>query len=349
MIIEFVSSSGLVLDHKRFDATTIKIGRAYDNDLIVHDPHVDALHLKLSYDSEREGFWYEDLNSVNGTQLFRSKENRHRKVPANFVCSGDTLCVGKTRLKIRSREQDVPAAVKISAWDKFLTLCGNIWFVAIQCILLIALETYSLFIGDPRPDKLGSKFLEAIDVLFLIIAYSLVWAFIARVQKSEPRLLVHASLICSYLLLVSFIDLVKPIFYFNFQLVHFSAFIEWVLDSALLFLIIWSSLYLATELKKVLRFLMAALLPFGFLLSLVVNVIQRPEFRSTPNYDSLVVAPRWQWREGIDRDSYITNTAELYQEVDAEPGLELENEALKVDVELVAPLQEPEENVEESN
>ncbi len=312
MIIEKVSNSGIVLEHFQFNAGTIKIGRAYDNDLILHDVHVDAGHLKLSYDGEHEGFWFEDLGSVNGTQVVRSKENKNKKVPANFISSGDILCVGKTRLKVRSRVQDVPQAVKISTWDKLLSLSGNIWCVVIQCSLLVGLETLNQFLNDPRKDKLGSKFLESLDILFFVVGYAVVWSFIARVQKSEPRILVHASLIAWCLLLISIFDLSASIFYFNFNIAKQAAVINLLVNSVAIFGIVWLSLYLATELKKTMRFLLAMLIPFGMALSLIVNVIQRPEFRPLPRYDSLVVAPKWQWRDGIDYKTYIQDSASLY-------------------------------------
>lgn len=313
MIIEKVSNSGVVLEHFQFNSGSIRIGRAYDNDLILHDVHVDGSHLKLSYDEEREGFWFVDLGTLNGTQLVRSKENRHRKVPANFICSGDILCLGKTLLKVRSRVQDVPAAIKISGWDKLLSLSGRIWFVVLQCVLLVGLETLNQFYNEPREDKLGSKFLEAIDVLFVVIAYAVVWAFIARVQKAEPRIWVHASLIAWCLLLVSIFDLTQGVIFFNLQLADYAAFINLIFNSLCIFVIVWASLYLATELKKGLRFLLAMLVPFGLVLSMVVSIIQRPDFRPYPEYDSLVVPPAWQWVDGISRDEYVEATAGLYR------------------------------------
>lgn len=312
MIIEKVSNSGVVLEHFQFASGAIKIGRAYDNDLILHDVHVDASHLKLSYDEEREGFWFEDLGTVNGTQVIRSKENKHRKVPANFICSGDTLCLGKTWLKVRSRVQDVPGAVKISRWDKLLSLSGRVWFVSLQCLLLVGMETLNQFYNDPRKDKLGSKFLESIDLLFIVIAYAVIWAFVARVQKAEPRLWVHASLIAWCLLVIAFFDLAQDVILFNFQLADYAAYINLVVNCLVIFAIVWASLYLATELKKLLRFLLAMLVPFGLVLGMVVNIIQRPEFRPFADYDSRVVPPAWQWREGVTREQFIHATAVLY-------------------------------------
>lgn len=312
MIIEKVSRSGIVLEHFQFNAETIRIGRAYDNDLILHDVHVDGSHLKLSYDDEREGFWFEDLGTTNGTQVVRGKENRHKRVPANFISSGDTLCVGKTWLKVRSRVQDVPAAIKISVWDRVLSLSGSIWTVTILCLTLVCMESLNQFLNDPRTDKLGSKILESFDLIFIIIVYGVVWAFIARVQKMEPRLLVHASLVAWCLLIIAIFDLVEPIIYFNLLLTRYSAFFNLLVNSICMFAIVWISLYLATELKKVLRFLLAILIPFGLSLSLLVGIIQKPEFRPFPEYDSLVVAPEWQWREGLSHEEFIQASSALY-------------------------------------
>ena len=313
MIIEKVSRSGAVLDHFQFTKSSINIGRAYDNDLILHDVHVEGSHLSLNYDDANEGFWFKDLGSVNGTQVIRSKENKHKKVPDSFICSGDTLCIGKTYLKVRSRVQDVPASLKISVWDKALSISGSIWCVSLICLALLGLETLDQFISDPRMNKLGSKALESLNLLFIVIGYGVGWAFVARVQKMEPRLLVHASLVGWCMLFFSAFGLLEPIIYFNFDATDYAPLINFVVKSVALFLVVWTSVYLATELKKVFRFLLASLIPIGLLLGLIVGIFQKPEFVRFPQYDSIVVSPAWQWRDEITRDEYIEKAAALYR------------------------------------
>ena len=194
MIIEKVSRSGAVLDHYQYPNGSIKIGRGYNNNLILHDIYVEDSHITLSYDESSDGFWFEDLGSVNGTQVIRGAENKNKKVPENYINSGDTLCLGKTWLRVRSRVQDVPPAIKISLWDKVLGIVGSLWCLSLVCCALVALKAVDVYISDPRMDKLGSKVLESLNLLFVVIAYGVVWALIARVQRVEPRLLVHCSL-----------------------------------------------------------------------------------------------------------------------------------------------------------
>jgi len=324
MIIEKVSRSGVVLDHFQFANGTIKVGRAYDNDLILHDVYVEDKHISLHYDEANSGFWFEDLGSTNGTQVERSQENKHKKVPPNFINSGDTLCLGKTWLKVRSRVQDVPAAVKISLWDKALGVSGSPWCITFICLVLLVLETLDQFISDPRVDKLGSKTLESFNLLFIVIGYGVVWAFIARVQKSEPRLLVHASLVAWCMLFFSLVDFLKPIVYFNTSLVNYIGLIDLLINSLAIFLVVWASLYLATELKKLYRLMLAALIPFGLMLGLIVERVQKPEYVGYPQYDSIVVPPEWQLGSGITRQQYLENADDLYSR--AEKALkELDN------------------------
>ncbi len=76
----------------------IRVGRAYENDVILDDPHVAAHHLSLSMDEN--GTWFaQDMGSINGLYLSRGRQKQSRiKLTEDTV-----ITVGGTLLRVRSR------------------------------------------------------------------------------------------------------------------------------------------------------------------------------------------------------------------------------------------------------
>ena len=67
VIIEIFKTSGFRGDYKVFEGSAIKIGRGYQNDLILSDPYVSADHAVLRIGED--GWVLEDLQSENGTSV----------------------------------------------------------------------------------------------------------------------------------------------------------------------------------------------------------------------------------------------------------------------------------------
>lgn len=81
--IEVLSRKHDVVSRQRATASTVTIGRAYDNDLVFDDPHMAAHHLRLARDDD--GIWFvEDLGSINGIHV---DGVRHQRV----VLDDDTI------------------------------------------------------------------------------------------------------------------------------------------------------------------------------------------------------------------------------------------------------------------
>ena len=65
MWIEVLSRNGDVVARERIDTAEARVGRAFDNDVVVDDPHVAPHHLRIHRGEDGE-LVAEDLNSLNG-------------------------------------------------------------------------------------------------------------------------------------------------------------------------------------------------------------------------------------------------------------------------------------------
>ena len=106
VLLEILDQRGGVRSRTRLSSFPASIGRAYDNDVIVDDPHVDPHHFRLT-ELEDGTLAADDLGSVNG--LFRGKSKQ--RVPRIPLSSGIELRIGRTMLRFRALDDPVPEAV----------------------------------------------------------------------------------------------------------------------------------------------------------------------------------------------------------------------------------------------
>lgn len=95
--LELLSRGGDVLHRQRFDALPIRLGRAYDNDVILDDAHTGAHHAVIEADPQGAPV-LRDLGSRNGTIS-------NGKRQASVALDGDAVArLGHTRVRVRGAD-----------------------------------------------------------------------------------------------------------------------------------------------------------------------------------------------------------------------------------------------------
>ena len=142
LIVEVVNRIGHVTERHRFEDFPIKVGRNYQNDLILPDVHISPNHL-LIHESE-QGWTVEDLDSHNGIQL---KTHSTGTTP-NHAASGDDIIIGKTRLRLFSPWHPVTTTHPLPLTDEIAQLFNRPYIA-----LLILFVTLFVFIMDEANRK----------------------------------------------------------------------------------------------------------------------------------------------------------------------------------------------------
>src|SRR5579863_989254 len=97
--VEILSRQLGVIARHRCAGPEIRIGRGYENDIVLDDPYVAAAHLRITRSADGV-LMAEDLGSANGLFVGTSKERVRRA-----IIEGDhTLRVGHTLLRIREAD-----------------------------------------------------------------------------------------------------------------------------------------------------------------------------------------------------------------------------------------------------
>lgn len=224
-----MKDSGRRADYKVFNNLVIRIGRGYDNDLIISDPYVSDRHCVIR--SHDGGFLLEDLSSLNGTwlqsfsspkdlnqtrslkekvlNLFRRKlktDDGKQKVSVNIpLRSGDHILIGQTRLRFVVPSHGVDPArpiVKPSAFFEEISQSWRAWgLVAAAMVLAVVIEHLQSY-----KNLSVSKFISVGIGLFLVLlVWAGIWSFIGWLVKRNAFFNAHLSWVALFFLVTTLV------------------------------------------------------------------------------------------------------------------------------------------------
>ncbi len=198
--IEILSRHRDVAARHRCEGAEVHIGRAYDNDVIVDDPYVAARHLRVFRDADGT-LVAEDLGSANGL-FFDDDERRQPRV----VIDGDRpLRIGRTHLRIRETDHAI-AAERLSApstrtWPRAVGLAS----------IVLVVELVSLWLGETSEPQLYRYLLPALILAVLTLAWTTLWAILARIFAGQARFERHLVIALSMLLAFSVYETIADV------------------------------------------------------------------------------------------------------------------------------------------
>lgn len=176
MWVEVLSRHGEVATRIRIAGDEARIGRAFDNDVVVDDPHVAPHHLRVLRAEDGE-LLAEDLGSLNG--LFAEHGgDRAQRVP---LSKSPGVRIGRTVVRIYDAAHEV-------APEKLLTppRAHAHWAVGLGVALFAGLLLISWLNLTTEPNA-NILFLPLLGLLTAVALWAGTWALISRVFHGQAR------------------------------------------------------------------------------------------------------------------------------------------------------------------
>ena len=175
--IETLARNGDVLQRSRIEALPIRIGRGYDNDLILDDDYVAASHAVIELDAAGR-LLLRDLGSRNGIV------HRGRRRP-ELALSGDTVVrIGHTSLRVRAASFPVAPELEdrtFHRWEGVLPGAAGI-------LLAGGVALFARWVSDTQYLEFG-RYFEALAVgIGAALLWGGAWAFANRLFGRHARL-----------------------------------------------------------------------------------------------------------------------------------------------------------------
>ncbi|MBF0484874.1 MAG: FHA domain-containing protein [Candidatus Omnitrophica bacterium] len=170
------------------DKDEIRIGRAFDNDLLISDPCVSGRHLIVR--REPEGVLsVEDAGSENGSLL-----NGTVKISGKQVfSSGDYFVIGRTKIKVFLESHAVAPTVLLGAPNKFLTWMDNPYSAVILFILVNGLFMLQQYFSVPVKVQWVQLLASNIVPVAIMLAWAGFWTFIGWLVRRKVSFFAQLS------------------------------------------------------------------------------------------------------------------------------------------------------------
>jgi pSer/pThr/pTyr-binding forkhead associated (FHA) protein len=180
MWVEVLSRHRDIAARFRIDTAEARIGRGYDNDVIIDDPYVAARHLRVFRD-EAGQLVAEDLGSTNGTFL-----DGDRTRLARIVVDGERpVRIGKTHLRIRESHHEVERERMAAPERPTLPVAA----VAALGASLLGVSALQIWLAQTGEQRASSYLAPLLGVVAMVLVWAGIWALMSRIFSGSSHLL----------------------------------------------------------------------------------------------------------------------------------------------------------------
>lgn len=292
-------------------ADGVWLGRGYDCDVLLADPHIEARHARLVAMDGRIV-----VSAVGDSKL---SVDKRAVLKATSVSSGATLTLGHTRVRLFESDHPVPPA---QSTDDFLD--GLAWLARPRLLVPLLLLTFAAAAIDNGLRQLGqldalSAALTGVAPVLLCIAWAGLWALVTRVLRHEARFSSHLAIALVASIASLLLDFAAELVEYNAQSVVVREWFDHVALAALL------AVLLAMHVRVTMGQLrwywqtpaVAVALSFvGY--SILTDVATERDFVRSPEYASIVLPDGLRWRGETVGDDFAQRAEALFDMADTE-------------------------------
>ncbi|MEW6983524.1 FHA domain-containing protein [Colwelliaceae bacterium 6471] len=307
IIIEEISRGHKLIGRHKFLQQTINIGRGYNNDVIMTDPHICPKHLSIHFDGEN---WIiNDLESINGSFLEKNKQPADQHI----IRSGDVVSIGKSQIRFLLPEHPVAESITFSPFESLIDFARNPVSLMFSIGLFAFVAGYIFYLNKPLEVNFTQLLVPAIGMTLLFALWPCTIAFISHLSKSDARVMSQVGISFAFFNLMWISDVIEKIVDFNLSGNWPFAWLITLLPIGLAFCLFWLNFYIGFHMSQQRRLTVAASLTallFGG--SFLIQLSTQPEFSSRPNYNATLMTPAFSFAKSANVDEFIDDTERLF-------------------------------------
>ena len=209
IIIEELSHGHKLLSRQKFASNNITIGRGYDNDIIISDPHVCADHLQLHFNGE--DWLVDDQGSVNGSYLENSKDN----VIQHKVRSGDIITIGKSQVRFVFPSHPVAESIAISPFENLINIARHPIALALSMVFFALIAGWIINLNNANEVTLTQMLVPTIGLTLGFALWPAGIALVSHLTKHDARFWTQMGISFIFFNLMWLSDIFENIVHFN--------------------------------------------------------------------------------------------------------------------------------------
>lgn len=308
IIIEEISHGHKLLGRHKFSSNTITIGRGYDNDIIVSDPHVCAEHLKLHFNGE---YWLvDDQGSINGSFL----ENNKKNVMQHVIRSGDIITIGKSQVRFVFPHHPVSQSIAISPFENLINLARHPFALALSITLFAFIGGWIINLNNANEVTLTQMLVPTIGLIMGFALWPAGISLVSHLTKHDARFWTQMGICFIFFNLMWLSDIFENIIHFNTSSNFSMLWTLAIIPLALAFCLFWLNCYVGFHMTVARRNIVSAalvLLLFGG--SFIVQMSKQPDFNPRPQFDTTIMSPAFLFAPSSDVETFVEDASKLFE------------------------------------
>lgn len=321
IVLESLNRQGKVVALHKFAQTRLRLGRAYDNDLIVSDAYVNPHHAELTL--QQDGRWrLQDLASENG--CFDANEQRVHHLE---IASGDSFFLAEQKFRLVDATQPVEATLPLDKVAARLNRLGHpvqllCWFVL---VFLFDLAEYWFHNGAEEELRWQQQLIQLPLYGLALTVWPVLLMVWARFNHRHGYFRAQLAMMLLAVLGLNLWELVGPLLRFNLNGASWLFWIDQAVVAAVLFALLLGNFTLALQQNKTRRIALSAALVLLFSgQSLVPRIWHDEQPRLAPVYDSTLLPRSYYLGITHSNEQAIEQSQVLFQQAN-----ELRHEEIK--------------------
>ncbi|MGB1263149.1 MAG: FHA domain-containing protein [Cognaticolwellia sp.] len=309
IIIEEISHGHKLLSRHKFTSNNITIGRGYDNDIIISDPHVCADHLQLHFNGEH--WLVDDQGSINGSYLENSKEN----VIQHQISSGDIITIGKSQVRFVFPNHPVLESLAISPFESLISLARHPAVLALSMTLFAVIAGWIINLNNANEVTLTQMIVPTIGLTLGFALWPACVALVSHLTKHDAHFWTQMGICFIFFNLMWLSDIFENIVHFNsssnFSMLWMLAIIPLILAFCLFWLNCYVGFHMTLRRRNFVSFCLVLLLFGG---SFVVQMSKKPEFNPRPQFDTTIMSPAFLFAPSSNVEAFVSDSAKLFEQ-----------------------------------
>jgi hypothetical protein len=176
--VEILSRHRDVTARLRCAGPVVRIGRGYENDVVLDDPYVAANHVGVFRDDTGR-LVAEDSGSVNGMFLDRDNTRQER-----IVIDGDRpIRIGHTYIRIREASH----AVERERVGRPESRALPIVLAAVFGAVILGVDALAIWLAEIGEPRASNYLTPLVGAAVLVVAWVSFWALLSRVYSGRAR------------------------------------------------------------------------------------------------------------------------------------------------------------------
>lgn len=302
LVVEIRDAHRRLLGHQVVDRFPARIGRAYDNDVIIADPYVHPYELNIQ--SASPGWQVQVLNPDQQVV----SETHHQ--------SGDEVVVGKTHLRLFSADHPVEAARPMHDTSVLEVIRSVSVGLLLMLVLVVALSFYH-FQGMTEKVMPGKLVAGSLPVLAGVLIWAAGWSLLAYVVRRHLYFHYFLFITVVYMLLDILIESVISVVAFNINNDWVSEALSYFTGGILLVFLFYASMHQTFTLSRKRKWFLANLFSWGLVAVIIFAIYaNQPEFRRNPEYPADLEPPALRVVKARSFESFMADADTLFDELE---------------------------------